>query len=267
MEIEKWIFAIASVFLLTSCKVNNDIAYMQNIEKLANDASVRMTQNTVQAGDELSILVSAEDMSVAAPFNRGMEPNNKTVSLSQGASNNTYGAQVPNNGYSYKVYEENYIDFPILGKIDTKEKTLEELKSDLQVRLKKYIINPSVSIKYNNYRVTVLGEVNKPGQYIIPDGKVRLLDVLGLAGDLTIYGKRDNILVVREHNGERENAYVNLTNADFINSPYYYLKQNDVVYVSPNKTRQTASMFGPQTGIYISIASVVVTILALVIRK
>jgi polysaccharide export outer membrane protein len=143
---------------------------------------------------------------------------------------------------------------------------VEALKDELTKKLKKYIIDPTVSVRFANYRVTVLGEVNKPGEYLIPDGKTTLLGALGLAGDLTIYGKRDNILVVREQDGVRTQAYINLTDANFINSPYYHLKQNDVVYVTPNNAKKNSASFGPQTTIYISIASIIVTILALVLK-
>ncbi|MDY3536595.1 polysaccharide biosynthesis/export family protein [Riemerella anatipestifer] len=240
---------------------------MQDIEKQAEDAYMRAAQTTIQSGDEIAILVTAKDMSVVAPFNQGVTPSVDRVSYTQSGGNNVFGNQSRLEGFVYKVYDEEYIDFPVLGKIVTKSKTLEELKIELTQKLKRYVINPTVTIKYSNYKVTVLGEVNRPGQYIIPDGKTRIVDALGLAGDLTIYGKRDRVLVVREQDGVRTKAYIDLTKSDFINSPYYYLKQNDVVMVAPNKTRQAASIFGPQTGVYISISSIVVTILALIIRK
>ncbi|MCO4303035.1 polysaccharide biosynthesis/export family protein [Riemerella anatipestifer] len=255
-----------SLFIF-SCKTKNDIEYMQDIEKQAEDAYTRASQTTIQRGDEISILVTAKDMSVVAPFNQGSTPSNKLGAYSLSEGNSPTINQAPISGFTYTVYDTGYIDFPVLGKIDTNGKTLEDLKQELSNKLKRYIVNPTVSVKYTNYKVTVLGEVNRPGQYIIPDGKTRIVDALGLAGDLTIYGKRDRVLVVREQDGVRTKAYIDLTKSDFINSPYYHLKQNDVVMVAPNKTRQSAAMFGPQTGIYISIASVVVTILALVIRK
>ncbi|MDY3319009.1 polysaccharide biosynthesis/export family protein [Riemerella anatipestifer] len=267
MRIRNYLASLSILLLVFSCKTKSDIEYMQDIEQQAEDAYTRAAKTTIQPGDEIAILVTAKDMSVVAPFNQGVTPSNKlgTYSLSEG--NSPTGNQSPISGFTYTVYATGYIDFPVLGKIETTGKTLEDLKQELSHKLKKYIVTPTVSVKYTNYKVTILGEVNRPGQYIIPDGKTRIVDALGLAGDLTIYGKRDRVLVVREQDGIRTKAYIDLTKSDFINSPYYYLKQNDVVMVAPNKTRQTAAMFGPQTGIYISIASVVVTILALVIRK
>ncbi|MDY3317575.1 polysaccharide biosynthesis/export family protein [Riemerella anatipestifer] len=267
MRIRNYLASLSILLLVFSCKTKSDIEYMQDIEQQAEDAYTRAAKTTIQPGDEIAILVTAKDMSVVAPFNQGVTPSNKlgTYSLSEG--NSPTGNQSPISGFTYTVYATGYIDFPVLGKIETTGKTLEDLKQELSHKLKRYIVTPTVSVKYTNYKVTILGEVNRPGQYIIPDGKTRIVDALGLAGDLTIYGKRDRVLVVREQDGIRTKAYIDLTKSDFINSPYYYLKQNDVVMVAPNKTRQTAAMFGPQTGIYISIASVVVTILALVIRK
>lgn len=254
---------------LVSCTGRKKIAYMQNIESVAREALIKTSRATIQPDDQLLIFVTAQDMSVTAPFNQsmGVGVSQSRVAYSQPSNNLPMAGQSTLSGVSYTVYPEGYIDFPVLGRINTSGKTVEDLKEELVALLKKYIINPTVSIKYANYRVTVLGEVLRSGEYVIPDGKTTLLNVLGLAGDLTIYGRRDNVLIVREENGLITQAYVDLTNADFINSPYYYLKQNDVVYVTPNKVKENSSMFGAQTGIYISVASVIVTILALVIKK
>lgn len=255
------------LFLVSSCKTRNDIEYLQDIEKQAEQVSIQNTKTTIQVGDELAILVTARDMSVAAPFNQGTTPSSSRVSYSSPSGNDVSSNQSAISGFTYTVSTDNSIDFPILGKISTKGKTIEDLKESITRGVSRYIINPTVSVKYANYKITVLGEVAKPGQYVIPSGRVRLLDVLGMAGDLTIYGKRDKVLIIREENGLRTNAYIDLTSTNFIQSPYYYLKQNDVIAVAPNKTRRTASIYGPQTGVYISIASIIVTILALVIRK
>ncbi|WKS94944.1 polysaccharide biosynthesis/export family protein [Riemerella columbina] len=266
MKIRKTIFVLCvAVLSVTSCRTRNDIEYMQNIEQLAEEASIRGTHNNIQPGDEITILVTAKDLGVAAPFNQGTTPSSSRVTYSQASGNNSYSNQSSLTGFTYTVSDNGTIDFPILGKISTSGKSLEDLKEEVRKGVSRYIINPTVSAKYANYKITVLGEVSRPGQYIIPDGKVRLLDALGMAGDLTIYGKRDRVLVVREQDGVRTNAYVDLTNADFVNSPYYYLKQNDVIAVAPNKARQSASSYGPQTNVYISIASVTLGLLGLLV--
>ena len=126
---------------------------------------------------------------------------------------------------------------------------------------------PQVSVKNTKYKVTVLGEVNRPGTYYIPDAQTTLLGAIGLAGDLTIYGKRNDILVLRNIDGVITKERIDLSKADFINSPYFYLKQNDVIVVSPNDTKQKVSRLDPNAGIYISVASIVVTILALIFKN
>lgn len=267
MKVKVSLLVLLSI-LVWSCKTNN-IAYLQNIEHIANEALQRNVQSTIQPDDQLLIYVTAKDMSVVAPFNQSTSISNERarVSYSQPSTNMPASGQSTLEGVAYTVYPNGYIDFPIIGKVETSGKTIEDLKNELVRKIKRYVINPTVSVRYGNYRVTVLGEVNRPGEYIVPTGKTTLLSALGLAGDLTIYGRRDNVLIVREENGLRTQAYINLADANFINSPYYYLKQNDVVYVTPNKVKENSSNFGSQTGIYISIASVIVTILALVIRK
>ena len=124
-----------------------------------------------------------------------------------------------------------------------------------------------MSVRNTNYKITVLGEVNRPGTYNIPDAQTTLLEVLGLAGDLSIYGNREDILVVRNIDGIMSKERIDLTKADFINSPFFYLKQNDVIIVSPNETKQKSSRLDPNAGIYISVASIVVTILALIFKN
>ena len=134
-------------------------------------------------------------------------------------------------------------------------------------RLKQYVKDPGVNVRNTNFKVTVLGEVTKTGTFLIPDGQsMSILSILGMAGDLTIYGERQNVLIVRNVDGNTTKEYMDLTNAELFNSPYYYVKQNDVIYVSPNRARKGSSSFGPQTGVYISVASVIVGLLALLFR-
>ena len=170
-------------------------------------------------------------------------------------------------GPTYIVDSKGNLQFPILGELSTNGKTIEQLRDDIKELLTRYIKNPGVNIRTTNFKITVLGEVSKPGAYVIPDGQsMSVLGALGLAGDLTIYGQRKNVLVVRNIDGATTKQYIDLTDAAVFNSPYYYVKQNDVIYVTPNKTRKNSSSYGPQTGIFISIASVVVGLLALIFR-
>lgn len=258
--------------LLLSCNVlkkkdqQSDLNYMQNIEQIATEASVRNARNTLQIGDQLVIMVTAKDMDVVKPFNQNYS-SGEILQYSMPSSNMPAQGQTTSVGPTYIIDSNGDIDFPVVGKLNTSGKTLEELKAELRGRLTRYVINPTVSAKLTNYRVTVLGEVNKPGTYVIPDGQSNLLSALGLAGDLTMYGKRDDVLLVRNVDGNVTKERINIKDANFINSPFYYLKQGDVIYVSSNETKEKTSRLDPNMPIYISAAGIVVTILALVFKK
>lgn len=132
--------------------------------------------------------------------------------------------------------------------------------------LSKYITKPSVNLRILNFKITVQGEVTQPGVHNVTSERITLTEALSLSGDLTVYGKRENILIIREKDGKKQAARVDITKADFLNSPYYYLSQNDVVYVEPNKTKVNASVVGPNTAIVLSGVSLLVTIIALTVR-
>lgn len=260
------IFYILLVFILFSCKPKADTtSYMQNIEDLAIQTVIQNYKTPIQQNDELMILITAKDMDVAKPFNQ----NYSSVSRNQYSNPNANGVtanQVVTEGPTYKVDSQGNITFNILGEVAAAGKTLEELKEDLKIKLSRYIINPIVTVRLTNYKVTVLGEVNKAGHYIIPEGQTTVLNALGLAGDLTIYGKRENVLVVRNINGEITKGRIDLTDSNFINSPFYNLQQNDVIVVSTNEVKQKISKRDPNLGLYVSMGSVLIGLLALILK-
>ena len=254
------VFMAFLVYTTFSCKAREDIQYVKNIEDVAIKESIKANTSTIQPGDQLAITVLAKDNEVAKPFNQ----NYYSTDMSQFSS-------VPSRNASiepiYNVDSKGNIDFPILGTINTTNQNLDQFKEDLKERLAKYIKNPGVNIRTTNFRVTVLGEVNRTGTFTIDGGQpTTILNVIGMAGDLTIYGQRKNVLVIRNVDGATTKQYIDLTNAELFNSPYYYVKQNDVIYVSPNNARKSASSFGPQIGIVISVASILVGVLALLFR-
>lgn len=260
------------LLLMTSCGVFKNVSsdkknlnYMQNIDSIATQAAVDQRITTIQPGDELMIYVSAKDLDVAKPFNQNFSSGQMVQNAIAGG--NLRENPTADSGPTYIVDSKGNIDFPVLGERNTTGKTIEEFKEDLRQALKEYITNPVVSVKNTNYKITILGEVNRPGQYIVPDANATFLNALGLAGDLTIYGKRDNVLLVRNVDGKTTNTRIDLNDAKFINSPYYYLKQGDVIYVTPNSTKEKTSRLDPNTGLYISIASIAITIIALIVRK
>lgn len=264
-----FLLLICALLLVTSCKSKqkpSELNYMQNVEQIATEAALDASTSTIQKGDQLIIVVTAKDMAVVKPFNQNYS-SSEITQYSVPNSNNPTQGQSQVSGPTYLVDSENNIDFPVLGKINTEGKTLVEFKDELRNKLKNYILNPSVSAKITNYKVTVLGEVNKPGQYIIPDGQTTFLNALALAGDLTMFGKREDVLLVRNEDGEITKQRIDLRDANFINSPYFQLKQGDVIYVSGNHTKDKASRLDPNTPIYISVAGIIVTVLALVFKK
>ena len=252
--------------LLNSCTSKKKLDYLQNIESVALEASMKNAKSTIQPNDQLVIMVTAKDMDVVKPFNQNFS-SGQILQYSLPSNNAPAQSQTSASGPTYMVDSQGNIEFPVIGKINTENKTTEELRDILKKEISKYVVNPQVSVKNTNYKITVLGEVNRPGTYNIPEAQTTVLEVLGLAGDLTIYGNREDILVLRNIDGTMTKERINLTKADFINSPYFYLKQNDVIIVSPNETKQKSSRLDPNAGIYISVASIVVTILALIFKN
>lgn len=258
------IFAVLALF---SCKPKADTSsYLQNIEDTAVQTSIQNAKSSIQVNDELMILVTAKDMDVVKPFNQNYS-SRSTTQYSAASNNALMNNQVVEEGPKYLVGENGNITMNVIGEVKAAGLTLEQLKEDLKAKLSKYIINPIITIRLTNYKITVLGEVNRAGHYIIPDGKTTVLDALGLAGDLTIYGKRENVLVVRNINGEITKGRIDLTDSNFIKSPFYNLQQNDVIVVSPNETKQKQARLDPNAGIYISVASVILGLLTLIFRR
>ena len=149
--------------------------------------------------------------------------------------------QTPTPTQSYLVDINGNITFPVLGDIKLAGKTKSEAINYLKERLEPFLKDPIITIKFLNYKITVIGEVARPGQYTINNERVTVLDALGLAGDMTPYGKRNTVLITRENNGKLEFARLNLNSDELFTSPYYFLQQNDVVYVEPNSVRAIAS--------------------------
>lgn len=247
---------LVSLFIF-SCASKDKIIYYENAEKNISN-SVQKVNTRIQPDDLLMIIVSALDPDLAIPFNL---TSTSTVMRENQAGVGQQSQQL------YLVDGNGKIEFPVIGQINvlnrTKDEVIEELKSKISV----YINNPIINVRIMNFKVTVQGEVNKPGVHTITSERLTVTEALSLSGDLTIYGNRNNILIIREENGKRISQRIDLTKTDFISSPFYYLKQNDIVYVEPNKTRVNASAVGPNASIFISIASLVIGILTLISRN
>lgn len=244
-----------AVLAFTSCASRKELAYLNDLNTEKEAESKTKYEVRLQKDDLLSIIVSAENPEVTYPFNTPQIQVNYSVDGSQGSIK------------TYLIDKEGYIDFPVLGKVKLDNLTRLEANEKLTELVSKHIKNPSINLKILNYKVSVLGEVNKPGSFPIQSDRITLLEALSMAGDLTIYGKRDNLLIIREVNGKKNYTRIDITKSDFLESPYYYLSQNDVIIVEPNKTKINSSKYSPNIGATISALSLLTTIIILITRN
>ena len=240
--------------LFGSCASRKDLVYFQPDSTELN-TSYELNAPKLQPGDILAISVTADDVRATEPFNQ-ISPYNAS-----GALQNT-NPFIP----TYAIDVDGNIDFPRIGKVRLGGKTRTQAMEYLKSEVARYIVNPGISMEVRNFRVTVLGEVRTPGSFPINNDRITILEALGLAGDLTINGVRNNIMVIREQNGKKEEYRIDLTKRDALNSPVYYLAQNDVVYVEPNGAKIQSSKYTQNTSIFVSIASLIITIVAVVVR-
>ena len=209
--------------LIFSCSRRN-LGYFSNYgenEFLTEKITSNIKKPLIQSGDLLQITVTDSNPDTAEPFNR-ISPNTNESNLLSG----------------YLVDENGIIDFPVLGRIKIGGKTKAEAKLSLTNLLTNYLGNPIVNIRYLNYRITVVGEVKNPSTILVPSERINLLEALGMAGDLTIYGKRENVMIINESNGVRTVSQLNLNDKNILDSPHFYLQPNDIVYVEPVKARK-----------------------------
>lgn len=245
------------LFLFFSCGSKKDIVYYQNIDGISSSQNSASYEVKIQPDDLLMIIVSAEDPEIAIPFNLN------SVVIPSTKIDMATGQQTLQ---SYLVDYNGIIDFPVLGKLQVGGLTRSETLKLLKEKISFYIKNPTINLRIINFKISLQGEVNLPGTYPVASERVTLIEALSMAKDLTIYGRRDNILVIREVGGVKSYNRVDITKADFINSPFYYLAQNDVVYVEPNKTKINSSAVGPNTSVIISAISILVSLSVLIFK-
>ncbi|MEN9907188.1 MAG: hypothetical protein RLZZ540_329 [Bacteroidota bacterium] len=241
------------VLFLFSCTPRKDIVYYQNIDTLSSKEKINSYEIKIQPDDLLSINVTAEDPQAVIPFGGNSDSLGSVAS-----SPSTVGA-------SYLVDDEGFINFPVLGKLKVSGLTRSELLKLFENKIAPYVKNPIIIIRIINFKISVQGEVNATGVFPVKSERVTLIEALSMAGDLTIKGRRDNILIIREIDGVKSYFRVDITKADFINSPFYYLAQNDVVYVEPIKNKINEANTNPNTTLYLSAVSMFVTLFTLAI--
>jgi polysaccharide export outer membrane protein len=237
------------MLLLTSCVSSKKMVYFQDNETVQVNEAILNFEPKIQVNDLLSINVSALEAEAAVTFN-----------LYETTGN---GNPIP---LTYLVDSDGEINFPVVGPIKVAGLNTKQVTQNLTSTLGAYLANPIVNIRLTNFKVTVMGEVKSPGTYNIPNERITIVEALGLAGDLSIQGKRSTVLLIREQEGKRAFITMDLTNKKLFNSPYYYLAQNDVIYVEPNKTKINSSAVGTNTSVIISSVSILITLLAILIR-
>ena len=239
--------------LLASCSAPKEVLYLQDITSLKEEVIDKNYEVIIHKDDLLAILVNSKDPELAMPFNMPM------VSFQIGST--TSGQQ---RLLGYLVDQNGDIDFPILGKLHveglTRMQVTELMNEDL-------IKDPIVTVQFLNFKVSVMGEVTRPGTFDISGDRITLLEALSMAGDLTIYGRRDRVAVIREKDGKRRILYHDLRSSDIFQSPCYYLQQNDIVYVEPNKAKTGQSRINSNNsvGVWLSAVSVLASITSLMV--
>ncbi len=261
---KRLIFILLLGALSVSCGSQKRVLYFQDLDHKAVMDIAESHQIRIKPLDRLTIVVNSKDPELAAPFNTASSYNSLTgspISTINGNYGSTTALQVRT------VDEQGMLDFPILGKICCAGKTRSELAADIARAIREggHIADPTVNIQFADMHVSVIGEVARPGTYNITNDRITLLDALSMAGDLTIYAVRNDITVIREENGKRTFASIDLQSKDLFDSPYFYLQQNDQIYVRPNRFRASAGEVNPNRSFYISLVSTFVSVATLII--
>lgn len=252
---------MAMILFVGSCSSSKQVAYFQNIDSISLAASRGLYEAKIMPKDELTITVITTNPQASAPFNL-------TVSNSIGTSGQLSSGQGALQGYL--VDNAGNINFPVLGTIHVSGLTKNQAEDKIREGVKPYLAateNPIVTVRMSSYRVTVVGEVGSPRVIPVNTERMSIIEALAQAGDLSIYGKRNNVLLIREDaNGQKQAHRLNLNDANIFNSPYYYLQQNDIIYVEPNSVKAKNSAIGSSTTIWFSFIGIVTSVASLVVN-
>ena len=246
------LLCLISLVLVMSCASKKDVYYFQDIDQIAIENKFSLIN--IQPGDILDIQIKAMNPESVMVFQRQVNSGIQQQELQNRIID------------GYVVGDDGAINMPLLGSISTSNKTPQNFANDIQEALSSFIINPSVNVRILNFRVSVLGEVNRPGTYTLLEERFTIPQALGLAGDLTINGNRNNVLIIRNENGKKTNYNIDLTKSEFMKSPFYFLKQNDIVYVPPNAARVKSSGLVGNTSTLVSILSLAVSLFIVINR-
>ena len=247
--------ALLTLILLQSCVSKKEMLYLQDVESY-NNTEVAFPNHTLQVDDILKISVGALMPEAAIPYNN--------VTAGNLVANNIDVMKLD----GYLVSQTMTINFPVLGELSVKEKTTHDLENDIKKLLVDggYLINPSVTVRLLNAKVTILGEVKMPGTFSFTENNISLLQALGLAGDLTINGSREDVVVLRRVDGVQTTARIDLTSANFLSGPYQMVKPNDVIVVNPNSAKLKTAGYVGNVSTILGITSLLLSSIILLTR-
>ena len=252
----KTIFPLLFIIMfLQSCVSKKEMLYLQDLESF-NNTEVTFANHTLQVDDILKISVGALMPEAALPYNN--------VTAANMVANNIDVMKLD----GYLVSQTMTINFPVLGELSVKDKTTQDLENDIKKLLVDggYLINPNVTVRLLNAKVTILGEVQRPGTFSFTENNISLLQALGLAGDLTINGSREDVMVLRRLDGVQTTARINLTSANFLSGPYQMVKPNDVIVVNPNSAKLKTDGYVGNVSTILGITSLLLSSIILLTR-
>jgi len=249
-----------SLLLLMSCSSSKNVAYIQNSDTVDFSRSEVLYDARIMPKDILMITVNTVNPEASAPFNLVVSASLRSGTGNQGMSSNR-ALQ------TYLVDNEGCIEFPVVGTLKVGGLTKSECEQLIHDKIRRFLNaeeTPIVTVRMSNYKISVLGEVSRPGMFTVGNEKINIFEALAQAGDLTIYGVRDNVKLIREDENGQKNVYtLNLNDAEIINSPYYYLQQNDIIYVEPNKVKSRNSGIGQSTSLWLTTTSILISLSSL----
>ena len=259
MNIRYFIHTISILFLiaLSSCASRKDLVYFQDEPLVEGQIESAPQQLIYKPDDILTINVSAADPIAAQPFNLAFVTESNDLTSANGSIRMQ----------TYLIDYDGNIEFPVLGTLHLAGMTRTEATDMLRERISEYAKDPIINIRLVNFTVTIIGEVSNPGTFTIQDERITLPEALGLANDLTIFAKRQNVLLIREVDNHKKFATIDLTSVNAVNSPLYYLQQNDVIVVEPNNARIRSSNYNQNNGVIISAIGTLATIVAIVLAN
>lgn len=261
---KKIVLFLSCILALASCRTYEKINYLQDLQTDSREKIENFSGIQIQPGDMISIVISCRNPELATMFNLPV------ISYQAGSEFSEMG--ISQRLLGYNVGLDGTIDFPVLGKLNVKGMSRQELSEFIKTKIveSELLKDPVVTVQFLNFKVAVLGEVNKPGSYEITGDKLTIFDAISMAQDLSIFGRRDRVFVIREQNSERNIYQLDLRSVELFKSPAYYLKQNDVVYVEPNRAKADQSTTNDNTmkstSLWVSVGSFLVTIATLIIN-